>query len=78
MPVPAVSIRFASSAVAEITASARTRASSGDGPVAVTSRITELGATLAVTRPATSDGDAEMPVCSMARWATARLVTSGR
>ena len=61
-----------------MTASASILASSGVGPVAVTLRITELGATVASTRAATSAGDASMPVASIARCATARPVTRGR
>ena len=75
---PTCSIRLASCAVASMTASASSLASSDVGPVAVTLRITELGATVAPTRPATSAGDASMPVASIARCATARPVTRGR
>ena len=75
---PRFSIRSASAAVAVMTASARTLASSGFGPVAVTLRMTESGATEADTRAATWAGVASMPVASMARCATARPVTSGR
>ena len=61
-----------------MTASASTRASSGFGPVAVTLRMTDSGATVAETRAATWAGVASMPVASMASCATARPVTSGR
>ncbi len=76
--LPVFSIRSASAAVAVMTASARSRASSGFGPVAVTLRMTDSGATEADTRAATWAGVALMPVASMARCATARPVTSGR